>query len=638
MKRHLPIQAVVGFCVFFVPALVLCQPQRVTSGAAPSIEEKAAGNINAYLPAGVELQPKLLKLMHLSEVRCLEGSELIRSGDSAKARIAFDAAVDTLLQGEWDLTSTPVLDSYFQDLILRIQRDESRYLRADEAEEKPERAVVDDLSTLDLIPIKVDPALTDALEADILNSKYDIPVTFNESVRKSLSFWLNEGRRFFIDGLVRSGRYKDMIERIFKEESVPRDVMYLAQVESLFKPNALSRALCKGIWQFGRGTAIRYGLKVDRYVDERSDPEKSTRAAARYLTDLYAMFNDWNLVLAAYNWGEGAVQQLVDKTKINDFWQLAARNRGMPNETKNHVPLIMASIILARNPEKFGLPTELEPPLLFERVTLTKQINIKSLAKTLNVPVDLLVKLNPALRTNYTPPGSNFELCIPPGMGADLLEKIAVLPSADLRGDPDFNGRHKVQPGETLSAIAARYRVSVEDLQAANNLKSPQMLRADTWLVVPTTSPDKPAAATRPASNASFSGNYQVKPGETLGSIAERFAVSVDSLQKANRISSPQDLRAGAWIKVPSNKTLSQPKAAPAPNQAKAVPLQVKSQVRRYQIKGGDTLSSIAAAFGVTATEIQTLNAIKSPRSLQVGSWLQIPPAPPERLASIKKN
>jgi len=625
MKRHLPIQAIVALCVFLAPGIVLCRPQRVQIEGALSLAEKAASNVNAYLTAESDIPHKLLEVMRSSEMRYLEGSDLIKSGDSAKARNAFDAAVDGLLQAEWDLTSTPVLDRYFQDLILRIQRDESRYLRADEAEEKPERAVVDDLSAIDLIPIKVDPALTDALEADILNSKYDIPVTFNESVRKSLTFWLNEGRSFFVDGLVRSGRYKDMIERIFKEESVPRDVMYLAQVESLFKPNALSRALCKGIWQFGRGTAIRYGLKVDRYVDERSDPEKSTRAAARYLTDLYAMFKDWNLVLAAYNWGEGAVQQLIEKTGTNDFWQLAARNRGMPKETKNHVPLIMASIILARNPEKFNLPTELESPLAYDRVNINRQVNIKSVAKALNVSADLLTKLNPALRTGYTPPGSDFELCVPAGMGEDLLQKLAVVPAADLRGNPDFNGRHKVQPGETLSAIAGRYRVSVDELQAANNLKSPQLLRAGSWLVVPTANSGKPAAS-NPVSNTSFSGNYQVKPGDTLSSIAQRFAVSIESLQRVNQIGFPQDLRAGAWIKVPSNRTLSQPKAAPVTNQAKAVPLPAKAPTpRRHQIRAGDTLSSIAAIYGVTAAEIQNLNGIRSPRSLQIGSWLRIP-------------
>ena len=425
MKWRLPIQALVGLCVLCSPAAVLCQqPQRVILGATSSLMDKAISNVNAYLPEEPNVPAKLIDVMKASEVHYLEGSMLIKSGDSAKARVSFDAAVDGLLQAEWDLTATPVLNRYFADLILRIQRDESRYLRPDDNGEKPERAVVDELSSLDLIPIQVDPSLTDALEADILNSKYDIPVTFNESVKKSLSFWLGAGRQFFVDGLIRSGRYKEMIERIFREESVPRDVMYLAQVESLFKTNALSRALAKGIWQFTKGTAVRYGLKVDKFIDERSDPEKSTRAAARYLNDLYGMFKDWNLVLAAYNWGEGAIQRLVEGSGVNDFWRLSAMNRKMPAETKNHVPLIMASIILARNPEKFGLPTELEAPPEFDRVNISRQINIKAAAGALNVPVEVLTKLNPALRTNYTPPGSEFAFCVPAGIGAGLSREI----------------------------------------------------------------------------------------------------------------------------------------------------------------------------------------------------------------------
>ncbi|RPH28908.1 lytic transglycosylase domain-containing protein, partial [bacterium] len=355
MTRIKPLPALVCICVLFAPAILFCFPQRVILGTTSSFADHKSSMSN--VPDDPDIPPKLLDAMRVSEMRYLEGSNLIKAGESAMARAAFNDAVDLLLKSEWDITTTPVLSRYFQDLILRIQRDESNYLRPDFTEDKPESAVVDELDKVDLIPIRVDESLKDAVEADILNTRYDIPVIVNESVLKSMNYWLSTGRKYFVDGLSRSGRYQGMIERIFREESVPRDLMYLAQVESLFKPNALSRAQARGIWQFTRGTAIRYGLKVDRYVDERSDPEKSTRAAARYLNDLYAMFNDWHMVLAAYNWGEGAVQRLVERTGQNDFWNLAQMNRrGMPAETKNHVPLIMASIILARNPEKYGLP------------------------------------------------------------------------------------------------------------------------------------------------------------------------------------------------------------------------------------------------------------------------------------------
>jgi membrane-bound lytic murein transglycosylase D len=584
----------------------------VILGATSSlVDANRHGSVDAYLPDDPDIPPKMLDVMRASEMHYLEGSSLIKAGDSARARIAFDVAVDLLLQSEWDLSSTPALSTFFQDLIHKIQRDESRYLRSDDdTGEKPEHAVVDELEKIDLIPIRVDPALKDAVEADILDSRYDIPIVVNESVLKSLNFWLMHARKHFVDGLIRSGRYQPMIEGIFREESVPLDLMYLAQVESLFETKAVSRALAKGIWQFSRGTAIRYGLKVNKYVDERADPEKSTRAAARYLNDLYVMFNDWSLALAAYNWGEGSVQRLVDRSGVTDFWRLASLKRRMPQETKNHVPMVMASIILARNPEKYGLPLELEPPVSYDRVTISKRVNLKAVAKVLDVSVDVLKKLNPALRTSYTPPGDpNFELNVPAGMGADFAEKLAALSLADLRADPEFNGRYKVKAGETLTSIAARYGVSVEELQTANGLSSPKSLRAESLLRVPTAGP----ATRSTAQSADFNSRHQVKVGETLTAIAQQYGVSVAALQKANNIQSGELLRAGSWLKVPSTSSA----AGSSPR---------TSEARRHQVKSGETLSSIAARYGVSVAALQKANGIQSPRSLKVGIWLEIPP------------
>jgi membrane-bound lytic murein transglycosylase D len=625
MKRLLPFTAVAGLCAFFAPALVLCQPQRVILGAASSLlDSKAASNVAAFLPDEPNISDKMLETMRASEVRYLEGSSLIKAGDSAQARVLFDQAVDLLLESEWDIASTPVLNRYFQDLILRIQRDESRYLLPDENDiSKPESAVLDELDKVDLIPIQVDPSLKDLVEADILNSKYDIPIIVNESVYKSMNFWLDKGRKLFLAGLSRSGRYQDMIQQIFREASLPRDLMYLAQVESLFMPNALSRAMARGIWQFTRGTAVRYGLRVDRYIDERSDPEKSTQAAAHYLNDLFDMFHDWNLVLAAYNWGEGAIQRLVDRSGVSDFWNLANLKRKMPEETKNHVPLIMASIILARNPEKYGLPVEFEPPLAYDKVKISRRLNLKSVAKALDVPVDVLTRLNPALRTSYTPPNyPDFELKVPGGMGEDFNERLASLSETDLRADPEYNGQYKVQSGDTLSGIAARFGVSVESLQMANNLASPKLLRAGVWLMVPTAGGPSTRAA-QPASAPSPAGTYKVQSGDTLSAIAKRFNVTVAALQQANNLESPESLGVGVLLNMPT--TRAQAKSATAAPAG-----------RRHQVKPGETLSSIAALYRVTVDSLQKANGIRSPQSLQVGVWLKIPEAIPESAANNK--
>ncbi len=425
--------------------------------------------------------------MQKAQKKYLEGSNLIKSGESAKARAEFNRAIDMLLQSEWDISSNPALSRFFLDLVRRIHQDESRYLLPEDVvEEKSEGAAVDELSKIELIPIKIDPSLQEVVEADLASTKYDIPIVLNEQVLQSLNFWLNKGKKFFTGGLIRSGRYREMIERIFREESLPLDLMYLAQVESLFKTNALSRARARGIWQFGKGTAIRYGLKVNSYVDERSDPEKSTRAAAKYLTDLYGMFKDWNLVLAAYNWGEGKVQRLVTHSGLNDFWDLMDLRRNFPTETKNHVPLIQASVILGRNPEKYGFPRELDPPLTYDKIPVARPIDLRAAARLLGISLEELKDLNPSLRGLSTPANDpNFELKVPSGANAETNRKIAALPAVKFKPPAELPGRYKVRAGDTLTQIALRFHTTVASIQSANDIKSPRSVQAGTWLRVP---------------------------------------------------------------------------------------------------------------------------------------------------------
>ena len=495
------------FCCLCLPAATFC----VFGPNALAAEPPAASDAAAFAPDNANLPADMLELMRASRAKYLEGSDQIKSGDCDKARESFNKAVDMMLQSNWDLASTPTLIRYFQDLIQRIQDDESRYLMVPfEPEDETESAVVDELENLDLIPISVDAALQDALALELSENKYGIPITINQMVMKSVNYWLNGGRKCFEDGLMRSGQYRPIIERIFREESIPLDLLYLAQVESLFKINAVSRAQAKGIWQFGRATARRYGLKVTRDVDERSDPEKSTRAAARYLNDLFAIFKDWNLVLAAYNWGEGKVQRLVKTTGVSDFWELVDLKRKIPLETRNHVPLIQASVILGRNPEKYGLPTELHPPLEYTEVSVSKPIDLRAAAKILSVSLDELKRLNPALRGLTTPANyPNYQLKVPANTGPGIEERLAALPKARVRVLPDYEGRHKVQRGESLSKIAARYRISVADLAKANNMSPKKKLIAGTWLQVPSraaapkrTSASKQAEPTRKSPDA----------------------------------------------------------------------------------------------------------------------------------------
>ena len=497
MKRSWPVLALVVSSVLSGSSSV-CQTERASlASAAGSLPPPAVNEASNYLPDLPDAPPAIQEVMQNAQQSYVDGSNLLKSGESAKARAAFNRAVDVLLDSGFDLTSTPVLQGFFRDLLRQIQQDEARYLQAEEiVEEKHEEAVVDELAHLDLIPISIDPVLSDVVEADLANTQYDIPIVLNEAVLKSLNYWLGKGRKYFTDGLVRSGRYREMITETLKAESIPLDIMYLAQVESLFKTEAVSRARARGIWQFGRGTAIRYGLKVNRYIDERSDPEKSTRAAARYLSDLYAMFKDWNLVLAAYNWGEGKVQRLIDRSGRNDFWDLLELKRNFPKETKNHVPLIMASIILARNPEKYGLPKELDRPLVFDRVSVSKPTDLRVAAKLMGLTTAQLKELNPALRGQITPPGyPDFELRVPAGTSPETIGKLAALPAAKVPAQPDYGARYRVRPGDTMNKIASRLGVTVAALQSANNIQ-PSSLKAGMWLAIPSV---KTGAATSKA-------------------------------------------------------------------------------------------------------------------------------------------
>lgn len=261
---------------------------------------------------------------------------------------------------------------------------------------------------------------------------------------------------------------------------------------------------------------------------------------------------------------------------------------------------------------------ELEPPLVCDHVRVPKRVSIGAVAKALEIPADQLRKLNPALTTSYTPPDyPDFELNVPEGMAIGFDEKLAAIPEAELKADPEFSGRYKVRPGETLSEIAAHYRVPLENLKLANNISSPKSLRAGAILRVPEVATARRTAG-KPAAPAGSKGSHQIKSGETLTSIAQQYGVTVAALQEVNRMGSATTLRSGEKLKVPAMAT-----AAPAPVEQSAKTI----SSRRHQVKSGDTLYSISILYGVPVEAIRKANGIRSPRSLQVGQWLQIPPS-----------
>jgi len=298
-------------------------------------------------------------------------------------------------------------------------------------------------------------------------------------------------------------------------------LIYLAQAESAFQPLALSRASARGIWQFMQWRGNEYGLKRTWWVDERMDPEKATRAAAQHLRDLYGLFGDWYLAIAAYNCGPGNVQKGIERTGYADFWELYKRNV-LPRETKNYVPIILALTLIAKDAPHYGISVERESPVDSDMVKPGRAIDLRLVAETIDVNVDTLRSLNPALLRMATPDDPEFVLHLPKGSAGKFSAEIADIPA-----DKWVSWRrHRVESGETLTSIAKKYRVTAAAIAEANDLDRNEALDAGQKLIIPAT---KPAEESK-----SKLVRYRVRRGDTIGGIADQFSVSAEDVRKWN--------------------------------------------------------------------------------------------------------
>jgi membrane-bound lytic murein transglycosylase D len=272
-----------------------------------------------------------------------------------------------------------------------------------------------------------DPGLEEELKKWDHQVKFDVPIQMNKQVRAYLVYFSTERKEIIRRYLSRSTRYLPMIKETFQEYGLPEDLAYLAMIESGFNNKAYSHASACGMWQFIRGTGLRYGLAIDGYVDERRDPEKATRAAAKYLLDLYKRFGSWYLAAASYNCGEGRVQKELNQSNHKNFWQLS-ENQCLPNETKNYVPQMIAATIIAKNPEKFGFKNvPYQPPLALDRVQVNESTSLKATAVAVNVPLEEVQALNPELLRGVTPPDSRSHgLNLPPKSKENFAQNIVI--------------------------------------------------------------------------------------------------------------------------------------------------------------------------------------------------------------------
>jgi membrane-bound lytic murein transglycosylase D len=439
--------------------------------------------------------------MDRAEALFRDGEEAQSKGLPDIARKMFDQAVDTILQSGINLREDAKLEAYYRALLERIHKYEAQPGDNHDFEERKEAvepSVLDEISD-----IKDDELTTVTPDGIKILGRYDFDFSVAPPVFQFMSFFVSgRGHSTMVVGLQRSGRYRQMAERIFKEERVPLDLIWLAQAESVWKPNALSRAAAKGIWQFIPSTGTRYGLAQTAWIDDRSHPEKATRAAARYLRWLHDHFaGDWLLAMAAYNSGENRVDGAIARCGYADFWELYKRGL-LPQETRNYVPIILSIIIISKNQKRYGFDVRPDPPLNYDTFDLPAQTDLKVVADLLSIPFEVVQDLNPELRRGASPAGQRYTIKLPKGMKKQFEVAYADLPD-------DQRIRKVAVPAEEVAV--ERYR---------------------------------PAYRTQVAS-------YQVRSGDTMAALARRYGVSVKEIARLNRMSSRGELRKGQTVRIP---------------------------------------------------------------------------------------
>ncbi|MGB7847896.1 MAG: transglycosylase SLT domain-containing protein, partial [Candidatus Acidiferrum sp.] len=448
-----------------------------------------------------------------------------KAGHLTAARRDFDDAVDWILESGYDPNSDPKLRELFQQVTDTVYTYELQAFRAGDgfSEAPAVPAAIDEVAEL---TFPVDPKLKERAEDVAKSVSHDLPLTVNDVVMSYLNFFQTpRGRAILETGLRRKGKYQEMIARVLKEEGVPQDLIYLAQAESAFQPLALSRAGARGIWQFVQWRGNEYGLKRSWWVDERMDPEKATRAAAQHLRDLYGLYGDWYLAMAAYNCGPGNVQKGIERTGYADFWELYKRNV-LPKETRNYVPIILALTLIAKDAAHYGIAVEPDGPVEADGVKPGRAIDLRLVAETIDADVGTLRALNPSLLRMITPDDPEFVLHLPPGTSEKFSAEIAEIPA-----DKWVSWRrHRVQAGETLTSIAKKYRVTATAIAEANNLEQGVGLQAGEKLIIPAA---RAAEESKPRLV-----RYRVRRGDTLGGIADQFSVTSEQVRKWNGLKS----------------------------------------------------------------------------------------------------
>jgi membrane-bound lytic murein transglycosylase D len=557
------------------------------------------------------------------EAQIASGQQNLKEGRAEVARQDYDRALDWLRASGYDFHA----DARLEELQGKAQAArESLEIAAGKAggdagitgAAEPPPAAIDEIADLAL---PADPRLKARAERELASLHHDLPLTATDPVLTYMNFFETpRGRAIVARGLRRAGRYREMIARVLREEGVPQDLIYVAQAESAFEPLALSRARALGIWQFVAGTGTRYSLDHTWWVDERRDPEKSTRAAARYLRDLYGMFGDWYLALAAYNTGENNVARAVERTGYADFWELYRRN-ALPRQTRNYVPIILALALIAKDPAKHGIAFEEDEPPRCDVVRPGHPLDLRLAAETIDEDVEVLKALNPQLLRLVTPADPEFELRLPEGTGEQFSAEIAAVPPEKWL----VWRRYRVEEGDSLPSVARRFGVTPAVIAQVNSLEAGVPLPLGQKLVIPGNRP--------PAAGLGQLVRYRVHRGETLRVVAREFDVTPEEIVRWNGPHA-SSLAAGMTLKIyPGGR----PNVASAGGPAKELKTRrlpaatgqtgasSKGPVT-HTVRQGESLSSIARAYRTTVEALRQANRSLADRPLRAGDLLTILP------------
>jgi len=569
-----------------------------------------------------QAEPKpdpVVEVIGKAETEYQAGLDQYNAGQKDQAKVHFDRTFNLLMASPSDVRSDLRFQHEFDRVLESINKLESAAVQQSETapEQKSEPAPIDEANEVTNYP--VDPDLKAQAAAEIKATHSDLPLMMTDQVAGYINYFSSRGHGTLERALTLSGRYREMIERILKEEGVPQDLIYLAQAESGFHPYAVSRAGARGIWQFMGSRARAYDLHHDSWVDDRQDPEKSTRAAARHLKDLYNQFGDWYLAMAAYNSGPGTVQSAVKRTGYADFWELYRRNV-LPKETRNYVPIIVAVTIMAKNPGQYGLDTITpDQEIAYDTVKISYPVDLRLVAECVGASPGELQELNPSLLRMTTPKG-HFELHIPAGTAEKYRAAITAIP-------PDMRlwwRYHTVEPGDTLMSVARSYRTTLGTIAEANQLDTSANIEAGAKLIIPI-APGRHSTGDA-QTYAKRLTVYHVRKNETVQTVADNLGIPPTTIRRWNRLKGDSLVgRRVLYIHLPVTPTAASKRfEASKPKRNSHLAASRSEAPIHHTVKRGETLYSIATNYRTSVAAIKQTNAHIA--TLRPGMVLVIPP------------